>query len=217
MNPGWRKNYLRYRSFFLNIANQYRERADIKVYLEILLSLATITIFSVFALRPTLLTIAALLKEIETKKETLTQIDSKIQKLSQAQSINDQQRKNLLLLNSAVPDKAEPDVFVRQIEAILSKNSLTATRINLGEGVILADSNTRSASDKAQELTFSIQTRLDIKDYLLSQNVISDLENLRIPVKIGNISFSLEEDKETGTKYVTLIISGVIPYLFRNL
>ena len=81
MNQSWRREYLRYKSYFLNVMGRYKERADVKVYLEILLSLATISVFAIFALRPTILTIAGLLKEIETKKETLAKMDEKISNL----------------------------------------------------------------------------------------------------------------------------------------
>ena len=101
MYPGWRNNYLRYKTYFLNVLGRYRERADVRVYLEILLSLTAISIFSVFALRPTLLTIAELIKEIESKKLTLTQMEEKINNLSQAQTLFDRERGKIVLLDTS--------------------------------------------------------------------------------------------------------------------
>src|SRR3989304_278866 len=102
MNPGWRGNYLRYKSYFLNVVGQYRERADIKAYIEILLSLATISIFAVFALRPTLLTIAELIKEIDTKKQTLIKMEDKIENLSSAHTLYDRERSRINILLTSI-------------------------------------------------------------------------------------------------------------------
>ncbi|MEJ2441504.1 MAG: hypothetical protein P8Y06_01110, partial [Patescibacteria group bacterium] len=81
MALGWRKDYLRYRSYFLNIVGVYKQRKDLRMFLELLLTLVTVSFFAAFALRPTLLTIIELLKEIDTKEETLTKMSTKIQEI----------------------------------------------------------------------------------------------------------------------------------------
>ena len=81
MAGGWRSNYLRYRSFFLNIYNVYKRRPDLKMFMEILLSLGTISFFAAFALRPTALTIVDLLEQIDEKETTIEKMDQKIQNL----------------------------------------------------------------------------------------------------------------------------------------
>ncbi len=78
MALGWRKDYLRYRSYFLNVLNLYKRKEDLRMFLEIMLSLSAISFFSIFALRPTFLTIATLLKEINAKKGTIITMDTKI-------------------------------------------------------------------------------------------------------------------------------------------
>lgn len=224
MRPGWRKNYLRYKSYFLNVAGQYRERADIKVYLEILLSLATVTVFSVFALRPTLLTIAELIKEIEAKNKTLTILDSKIQDLSQAQSLSDQQRTNLSLLHIAIPQDPSPDIFARQIEILSQKHQTPITSFNLGKALILGDETpkTPTSQEKPQdsktisqveELTFSLQTEVNITNFTSSSNLLSDLEQLRRPVKIESFTFNSVENKNEREKNIIFVVNGILPYL----
>ena len=118
----WKKNYVRYRSYFLDIAGRYKERTDIRVYLEILLSLTTISIFSIFALRPTLLTIGGLIKDIEAKKATLVKMDEKMKNLSQAQNLYDQER-----------EKIRRELNLKESLNRLSKDELT--------GIILSFSN----------------------------------------------------------------------------
>ena len=43
MAVGWRKDYTRYQRYFLNLFAVYKNRDDVKAFLEIVLSLATIT------------------------------------------------------------------------------------------------------------------------------------------------------------------------------
>jgi hypothetical protein len=222
MHPGWRKNYLRYKSYFLNVAGQYRERTDVKVYLEILLSLATVTIFSVFALRPTLLTIAELIKEIETKNGTIAIIDSKIDDLSKAQRLTDQQKANIALLKIAIPQEPSPDIFARQVEVLTQKNQTPLSGFSLGKTTILGDTTSRPNTPQAQinesgiqsdQLTFSLQTKVNIAEYEKASALLGEIEKLRRPVGIGSFTFNAAEDKEEGEKILIFSITGFLPYL----
>ena len=224
MHPGWRKNYLRYKSYFLNVAGQYRQRADIKVYLEILLSLATVTIFSVFALRPTLLTIAELIKEIETKNDVISVIDSKIQDLSKAQLLSDQQRANLSLLHIAIPQKPSPDIFMRQVEVLSQKYQTSLTGFTIGEALILGESvsktsetgrstDTPKPESTSEKLTFSIQTKVDIDNFTNSADFLNDIEISRRPIQINSFNFNSVEDAQEGGKDVIFTIAGTLPFL----
>jgi len=71
MAPAWRNSYLRHKTYFLNISSQYSKKQDVRMFMELLLSLATVSLFAVFAIRPTLITIAELYKEIQGKKTTV--------------------------------------------------------------------------------------------------------------------------------------------------
>lgn len=223
MYPGWRKNYLRYKSYFLNVAGQYRERTDVKVYLEILLSLATVIVFSIFALRPTLLTIAELIKEIETKNGTVSIIDSKIQDLSQAQLLNDQQKANISLLKIAIPKEPSPDIFARQIEILTQKHLTPLSSFTIGKTLILGEATSivspqqqESATDPespSDELNFSVQTKVKITDFSSTSNFLGEVEKLRRPVGINSFAFSSAEDKEKNEKVLIFTITGYLPYL----
>ena len=87
MALGWKKDYLRYKSFFLNVLAIYKQRTDLHLFSEILLSLITILLFGIFAIRPTLLTIAQLVKDIRGKEATLALMDQKINSLNRARAI----------------------------------------------------------------------------------------------------------------------------------
>ncbi|OGM68579.1 hypothetical protein A2962_00740 [Candidatus Woesebacteria bacterium RIFCSPLOWO2_01_FULL_39_61] len=219
MNQSWRREYLRYKSYFLNVMGRYKERADVKVYLEILLSLATISVFAIFALRPTILTIAGLLKEIETKKETLAKMDEKISNLGRAQVLFDQEQQNVILLNSSIPPNPIPDVFARQIEGLSIRYSVPISKISLDKATILGLRATAPKTDAknmepfpegTNELPFSITFTVNIEEYQSLTNLISDLEKLRRPAKIDKLVMNTSREGENVL--LSLAIEGRLPY-----
>lgn len=219
MNQSWRRDYLRYKSYFLNVMGQYKERADVRAYLEILLSLITISVFAIFALRPTILTIAGLLKEIETKKETLAKMDEKISNLSRAQVLFDQEKQNVNLLLGSIPEGPLPDVFARQIEGLSIRFSVPIAQISLEKAVILgvqAPPPQTEQKDKdpfpegTNELPFSLTFSVNIDEYQSLANLISDLENLRRPAKIDEVV--IITSKEGDETLLEMAVEGRVPY-----
>jgi len=223
MNPGWRNNYLRYKSYFMNVMDRYREGSNLNIYTEIFLSLITISLFSIFALRPTLTTIAQLIKDVESKKNTLSSVNEKIEKISKAQLIYDQQKKNIELLYLAIPKTASPDAFVRQVEFLSASNQAIIDSIGTGKAVILGkESESPKSNNDIQKITdgmnsFSIyvSTQTDLSKFEPSINFISSLENLLTPLVIDNLSFSVVENKDS-TKSIINSISGQVTYLKRE-
>ena len=225
MDAGWRRNYLRYKSFFLNMLTQYRERSDWKAYLEILLSLSTISVFSIFALRPTILTIAELIQQIEEKKQTVAKMDSKIQNLGRAQTLYDRQRPNIsLLTESTIPKNPKSDVLARQIEGLSAKHQTPVSTFSFGEAVILGESTPvviqnedgevveSDFSDSAQQ-HFTLNSVLGIDSYPSALNFLRDFENMRTPPKIDTAELSVKEDPRNRAKELVLVVDGELIYM----
>jgi hypothetical protein len=219
MRPSWRKEYLRRKAYFLNMAGEYKERADIKAYLEMLLSLATVSILAIFALRPTVVTIAKLVKEIESKKKTIATMDEKIQNLKDAQSLYNQEKDNITLLEISIPKGPNPDIFTRQIEGLSGKHQIGVTRMSVGEATILGKQTQDQSKKKgevatmplgANGLAFSINTTITLEQYLSSSNFLSDFEKLRRPPKIDRLMFNIE--KVENKKTLTMSVGGQLPY-----
>ncbi len=207
---------MRYRSYFLNTMARYKERDDLKAYLEILFSLVTISVFAIFAFRPTLLTIAGLIKDIDTKEETLVTMNNKIQNLSKAQNLYDQERKNILLLGTAVPKDPSVDVFARQIEGLSGKRA-QPVRLSIDETMILGAQSKKDPKEigndfpeDAESVSFSVSTSAPIDRYSLLSVFLKDFEKLRRPVKIDSLTFSSNKNSEQET--LTLIVRGKFPF-----
>jgi hypothetical protein len=216
MKPSWRKDYLRRKAYFLNMVEQYNKRADVKAYLEILLSLSTICILAIFALRPTLITIAKLLKEIESKKNTIKIMDEKIENLRTAQSLYEQEKDRIALLNISIPKKPNPDMFARQIEGLSGKHQVGITRMSVGEATILGkQSGNRSKGAGSMPkgtygLKYSVNTSIDPNQYLQTVNFLSDFEKLRRPPMIDRVTFDIDRG-ENDNKILIMSIVGKLP------
>lgn len=217
MALGWRKEYLRYKGYFLNVLSVYRQKEDLRMFLEILLSLATVSFFATFALRPTLVTIAALLKEIQTKEELVNTLDTKIQNLSTAQTLLEGELLRLPLIEDAVPGSPSPEDFVRQIEGLATKNGVNLLGVSLGQIILLGEVKKPPAQEgvtplpeEALGIPFSISLSGAYPNLL---GFLADLENLRRPSALDTTGLTATETDEG--KVLVILVSGRAPYLMQ--
>lgn len=219
MALGWRKDYLRYRSYFLNIVNVYKQKQDFKAFLELILTLATVSFFAFFALKPTILTVIELLKEIDTKEKTVEKMNTKIQNLQQAQTLYVQEETKIKLLETAIPDNPAPDLFVRQIEGLATNYPVNLLGITIGEVTLLGEEKVKRSTDKLQPLpeeskgiSFSISIAGSYQGLV---NFLSALEDMRRPVKIDALNIISPQLEETQN--LVLVVTGRTPYLKEDL
>lgn len=212
MALGWRRGYLQYKRIFLDIASIYNQRREVKAFLELLLSLGAIAIFGMFALRPTLLTIANLYREIKAKEEMVAKLNQKAQAFVQAQTIYNQERSRLELLSSAIPDKPTPELFVRQIEGLVGKHAIEVLGLSIGKATLLGTSTEEQSNNSllpsdASSISFSLSTK---GNYLSQSSFLSDLETLRRPIKVD--TFSINASETEGEDVLILVMTGQTPY-----
>lgn len=216
MAAPWRTQNNFYRKHLYNVMQLYRQRPDLRMFTEIILSLAAIIVFGIFAIRPTLVTVATLIQEIETKEEVVAQLDQKVQNLSLAQQVYQDNIEAITLLNTSVPSKPVAQEFIRQLEALVSKNSVTLNtmvfeNINL-RGEALSSVNTNSEnqntplSNNASEISFSVTIT---GTYPNVENFVKDIENLLMVNLINKSNIATTELNNN----LTLTISGRIPYI----
>ena len=215
MALGWRGQYYRYKDFFLNIVSLYKQRRDLRAYLELILSLSTIIIFVVFALKPTALTIISLYNEIQAKQTTLNSLNQKVQDLKKA-SNNFNQNKDLIPdIDAAVFGNPEPGTISEQILGLASKDSVTLVGVSIGQVVLVGKSvSTKSSADvkplpaNALSMPISISAKGTYSDLV---TFIKDFENLRIPSKIDSLTINSSQT-QVGS-FIVGVITARIPYI----
>lgn len=218
MALGWRGQYYRYKEVFLNVASVYKKRADVRMFLEIILSLATISIFLIFALKPTVLTIIGLVREINEKQSTIAGLDLKLRNLTAARNIYNQEAESIPIIESAVPETPDIQVLVRQIQGISAKDSVNLLGFSVGEITFIGKDAKKKTSAEIKPLpegSKEIPVSISISgDYQNLNAFIKDLENFRRPIKIDSLSINTSET--ANGKSIVAVITGRFPYLGQN-
>lgn len=226
MAVAWRQNSSFYQKYLLHMMSLYKTRADFKMYLELLLSLATIAIFILFAIKPTLTTIANLSSEISAKQEIVTGLDQKIAALGQAQQLVEQHSSQIAILNESIPSTPEVTNYIKQIEGLAQNHSLLVETMETNSvsliGPPIDSSQTSSANqneippsplpDGASPIPVNFSISGQYSDLI---SFLADVENLRRPTAIDSIAInSIETINQTGT--IQLTIKGRVPYTYEQ-
>lgn len=219
MQSGWKKDYTRYKDFFLNVVAAYNNKPDLKIYLELFLSLVTIVAFSIFAIRPTLLTIIQLTKEINDKEETVSKLSQKIRDLQTANNILQSRTEDIKYISEAIPSASTPDNLIKQIESLINENQVQTISFSTSNiDFIGKNQSTAKKSDGQKELALDameVPFTLSVTGpYQNLYNLISSIENMRRPVKVDSIS--INSNKLDENKKLIMTIAGRVPYIYKE-
>jgi Tfp pilus assembly protein PilO len=221
MAAHWQQNYQLYKKYLQNIIILYQKRQDIRVFTELLLTLAAIFTFGIFAIKPTLVTIAQLIREKNNKEKIIAVMDEKIANLTQAEIVFDQEKNRILTLNLAIPDQPLPENYIRQIEGIAKNNNVTLTSLTIANAPLIGkpQDEVPSASkiqketkitplpENANHLPISLRVT---GDYHTLLSFLANIESMRRPFYPEETNLSLLEE---GSTNLVLSISGQIVYL----
>ena len=177
------------------------------MFVEMLLTSAAIFMFSVFAIRPTLITIGSLTTEISEKQNTINTMDTKIANLIAAQDIYTQNSQTIALLNTAVPTDPSIDTYIKQIEVIATTHGVSVFDMNTGK--IPLDATTTGTGDAEQKISFSVTFNGEYSNLLAT---LKDIENLRRPILMTTSALSIDESSTTAGTQLYLSVLGNIPY-----
>lgn len=215
MAINWKKDYFRYKELFLKLLIVYKKRNDVRMFLEILLSLTTITFFSVFALKPTLVTVSQLIKDNNEKQKIIKQMDQKIENVVTAQKIYDQNNEKIPLIEQSIPNLPTPENLLQQIEGVAYMNSVNVVSSSVDEIVLVGKDNKKTSDNRIKDvpenvnyINFSISVT---GSYLSLYNFLLNLENLRRPIIINSIN--LNSSKGDQKEIILMLISGQTPYI----
>lgn len=215
MATGWRSSYYRYKELFLNVTELYKKRADLRAFLEIVLSIVAVIIFLLFALKPTALTIISLVQQIKEERVTLAALTQKVNDLQKASGLLSANQKYLNDIDIAVSTYPNPDTFAKQVEGIAAKNNVSLVGITLDNIVLVGKPKTTTTSKdveplpgSAYEIPYSIAIR---GDYTNIDNFLKNVENLRIISRID--SFTVTSSVSDTGRVIVAVMSGRIPYV----
>lgn len=208
----YRREYSRYQKYFLALRRLYDERPDVRAYLGILLSLVAVSFFIVFALQPTLTTIASLFSQIKTQQEVLAKLEEKSASLEQAQNTYLAMQDRLLEVRMAIPQSPQPALFLRQLEVLAVRNNVSILTVSVEEVTLFGGPGKTPKTATAQklpagaaDLTFSISLT---GSYPALSQFLANLSQLRRPILFENVVFA----SQAASGNITMAITGTVPF-----
>jgi len=123
-----------YRSFVDKYyhARDEDERQKFIAYFYITISLFTLSFFGFFAIRPTIITIVNLNRQLKDNEQVLERIKQKQQDLAKLTALQDSLKNEIPLIEKAVPNVPKIPHLSRQIETVALKNNVNLTSLNFG-------------------------------------------------------------------------------------
>ncbi len=197
MSNTFRDRYLRSRFLVQKAIREYSEKPALRAYMEILLTLTAISLFGIFAIRPTVITIGKLLQEIKAKEETLITMNEKVENLNTAKELYIRESEKIKLVEEAIPRQPEPDLLALQIEGLAKDNSISVNSLTIEDTKILGT----ALPDDDQTLGITLNTSGSYSDLI---KFAKDVENLRRPIKYDGLSITAVPTKDGAVLYMSL-------------
>lgn len=179
-----------------------------KVSLELFVSVLAIIFFSVFAIRPTLNTMAKLVKEIEDKKELEQQLQRKIAALATAQDEYQRSKEKIVLLDQAIPTQPLLVTSLKVIEKIAAENNVVINGVKVSDIPEEKPPTTLNA-EKLSRIDLYLSLVM-IGDYPSIRNFIGALHQYRRSMIVEEVKFST--DGNITTKFLRANLSIRLPY-----
>lgn len=215
MATNWKTDYLRYKDFFLNVLSMYNSKPNLKIYLELIMSIVTVIVFSTFAIRPTVLTIIELNKEIKGKEETVVKLKQKIRNLQTISDLMQNESENIKYIDQVVPKTASVDILIKQVEQLAIQNSIQILGFSSSDVTLFGKDDevkkrkeVEALSGNPNELPFTFSAT---GSYQNIATFINTIENLRRPIKFD--SFTINSNTTDQGKILVVTIAGRVPYL----
>lgn len=185
----------RYRRYLAVATKQPMVRASLFLILSLILLIGLLLL----ALKPTLITISALLGQITTQKEIVTKLDEKIVEISQSQQVLAQNQSRLFLLDQALPTRPSLQEFDKALEEQASASGIQLSGITF----VKVSFSGKNADNIEFTLTASGQ-------YKEIRGFVEVLESLRRLAHLDSVIIA-SNDKDNNLTLTVKGIIGIIP------
>ncbi len=210
-------NNEKYALYYQRIGLIY-QRPEVKASLEIILSVFMVTVLIFFAIRPTVINIAALQKRIEDLSSFNKRADLKIAQVFESQNQLSVFRDKLRLFDEAVPDKFSYQGMAGRIEVLARKSGLTIQTISMpgirlfgtgkGNGGWASKLLTKSASNIVRSsVSFAVSG-----DPKKVREFLGNLENLDRATLLESITMTTETGRAGKTSSIKA--TGQVSFYF---
>ncbi|OGH10886.1 MAG: hypothetical protein A3B38_04005 [Candidatus Levybacteria bacterium RIFCSPLOWO2_01_FULL_36_13] len=189
-------NKEQYGKYLELIPNFKKEKAQ--KFTTIVLTIIAIIMLAIFAINPTLSTIANLQKQLDDAKFVVERLDTKINNLSVLQTKYETLKPNLPIIYESVPKNEEVALLTGQLQAVAGQNNIA---------IISIQSDNFFDTNNFSYFTFSISMQGRYEDLINFLNTIINMQRI-IGLDDINITSAEEENKDL----LNLSLKGVALY-----
>lgn len=162
-------------------------------YTAVVFSFLVVSLFGLYAIRPTIQTILTLKREIQDKTDISQKMEDKIGALIQAQAAYTQVESSLPVINEALPDSPEAIPLVIQLRNLARNNGLTLSSVQLPAMPLLGKEAAPSGAKPTapasvpgqQSLKFTIAV---VGPYAAIQAFLAGIQEMRRIVVVESMS-----------------------------
>lgn len=158
-----------------------------QVSTELFFTIGATIFFAAFAIRPTIITMTQLVKEIQDKKTALTALKNKVATLSTVQSEYFSQQDRFYVLDEAIPENIVFEKVLNTIEKAASDLQLSVTALQLTEVPFTPKEQLefKNKSPNTVNITMNVTgSYTQIRDY------VEQLGNMRPLLTVDSVSLT---------------------------
>lgn len=170
--------YHQYRSRYGGRLKTLSQEPVAQASLVLIFSLLTVSFFGIFAIKPTLVTIAELMRSIRDKKEIKTQLQNKIEALTLAQTNYEKVKPHLEEIEKIIPQEALFLHLLSEINLVAWENRVVLEGGRFGDFVLVKTKEGLVIKEKDKEATASA-TKSPLDELAFSLSLSGEYQNLK--------------------------------------
>lgn len=179
-----------------------------RVSIELILSILIVIFFALFAIRPTLITMADLVKEIEDKRELSKQMSLKLASLATAQEQYELYQPQFYLLEEAIPRRLDLVKSLKKLEKLAGEGQLVINMMSMSQVPELIKEESLTNDFKDYERQF-LQINVElIGSYLQIREFVEKIMNVRQVFIVDQVVV----ERMTETDNLSAVLRISLPY-----
>lgn len=194
---------------------RYYRMPAVSTSLTVVLSLFVVAFFVGFALRPTVISIATLKKDIVDSEKTLKTLETKVVNLEKASLELEAIKPFLPTLNKEVPNNgAQLSPLVSTVEVLALQTGVQLESESIGSTLLFSRILSPFIPNRTQNIIALPFTARVIGNYVNVYNFLTRIASLERIIFIESVTIAREANsKNTSTGQVSLSVSGNAYYL----
>jgi len=186
----YKQEYERYKRYYQSLEPALTKPAS-RAYTAIIFSFLVISLFSWYAIRPTMQTIFTLKREITDKTDLDKKMEDKISALIEAQAAYQNVEPDLPLIHEALPVNSDAVRAARQLQGLAAETHVAVTHISILTVPLTGDSGTGTQPKSAPDTVLDFPVSLSVSGaYPDVKNFIMGIHNVRRIMHITSMTFS---------------------------